>query len=174
MRSSRCNGMVMVIVLVLLTVLGIAAAAALRLALTSEKIARNRHAQAQALNAAELALRYCEGQAGAVDAAVPAWPAPDVDAGAPALWEDAENWSGSGAIAVAVPQALLGEQAATGVASSASAKAPQCLIEELRLRRMRGADASLQAWRITARGRSPGWRPGGHGAQVWLQSVVRK
>ena len=165
--------MVMILVLVLLGVLGVAAAMALRLALTGEALARSRHAQTQALNAAELALRYCESQAGLSDAVVAAWPAPDAESTLPPVWMSSENWRGTSAIATSVPQALLDESSAVGASAYAGA-APQCLIEELRLRHMRGADTSLRAWRITARGLSPSWRAGGHGAEVWLQSVVRK
>lgn len=168
MRQPGARGMVLVMVLVLLAVMAVAAAFALRLSLTAESVGYHQRVQAQALQAAELALRWCESQIGAAEPRVPIQPAPDVDADAPSRWSDIRSWIGTPALASAVPTALLEP------ALAAAEAAPQCLIEEMVLRRARGGDDRLGAWLVTARGRSADHGAGGQGVEVWLQSMVRR
>lgn len=170
MHQAGSRGMVMVMVLVLLGIMGLMAMFSLRLALTGQAVASNRHAHAQALQAAELALRYCEDSIGRPDSVVPVQPAPDVDADAPVLWQTASHWGKSAPLASQVPRAL----AHGALSMPADAALPQCLVEAMVLRRVRGGDDRLGAWLVTARGTSPDYRPDGQGAEVWLQSVVRR
>jgi Tfp pilus assembly protein PilX len=167
-RSDR--GVVLVMMLVLLAVMAMTAALASRLALTGVATSAGRQAHAQALAAAELALRYCEEQIGLASAVVPVQPAPDVDPEWPLRWQAADSWSGPVPLASPVPAALAWANAAV----PADAPVPQCLIEAMVLPRSRGADDRLGVWLVTARGFSPGHAPGGRGAEVWLQSVVQK
>ena len=164
------RGVVLVMMLVLLAVMAMTAALASRFALTGVAVGAARQAHTQALAAAELALRYCEDQIGLDSATVPVQPAPDVDAEWPLRWQAADSWSSSAPLASTVPAALAWGDAAV----PADTPAPQCLIEAMVLPRSRGADDRLGVWLVTARGFSPGYAPGGRGAQVWLQSVVQK
>ena len=164
------GGVVLVMMLVLLAVMAMAAALAARLALTGEAVSAGRQAHAQALAAAELALRYCEDQIGRDDASVPVQPAADVDAEWPLLWKSAGSWSDAAPLASPVPSAVVWGDTEV----PADAPLPQCLVEAMVLPRARGADDRLGAWLVTARGFSPGHVPGGRGAEVWLQSVVQK
>ncbi|RZA16112.1 MAG: hypothetical protein EOP93_15720, partial [Lysobacteraceae bacterium] len=131
----------MLMALILLGVMGLAAMFSLRLALTGQAVASNRHAHAQALQAAELALRYCEDSIGRPGSLVPVQPAPDVDADLPVRWQTAANWGQTAPLASPVPGAL----AQGALPLPADAELPQCLVEAMVLRRVRGADDRLGA-----------------------------
>lgn len=177
----RSKGVVLIIALILLAVIGISSALALRMSLFGDIVSQNLRAQNLALQAAELALRYCERQVATDPGSVAMLRGP----GAAVEWQLADNWTP--ARSVAVPAGVLGTAAGYNTP-------PQCLVRAF------SADEYLPAetpgagsissddrgfssefvvlHRITARGFSPDFARdnGGQpisGAEIWLQSVVR-
>jgi hypothetical protein len=177
----RSKGVVLIIALILLAVIGISSALALRMSLFGDIVSQNLRAQNLALQAAELALKYCERQVATDPGSVPMLRIP----GAVVEWQVAANWDPGST--VPVPEATLGT--AAGYRTP-----PQCLIRAF------SADDYLPAGvpgpgsissdnrgfssdyvvlhRITARGFSPDFSRDAEGepvsgAEIWLQSVVR-
>jgi Tfp pilus assembly protein PilX len=176
---SRSSGVVLVVALILIAVIGVSSAMAMRLSLFSDMVSKNMRAQNLALQAAELALRYCERQV-ALD---PGGVTMISGMGTELEWQEADRW----ASAQTVPPEQLGT--AAGYRTP-----PQCLV------RLFSVDEFLAAWppapdsisadskgyssdyvvlhRITARGFSPDFARDENdqaiaGAEVWLQSLVR-
>ncbi|MFC5472608.1 pilus assembly PilX family protein [Paraherbaspirillum soli] len=151
------SGIALPIVLIFLVVMMLIGAVAIRNVTLDEKMAGNSRNQQLAFQAAERALRYCEN---AIQGTVPAGgakptvknPAAPTD---PNLWEVADNWTGSKAIAVTIPSGSWTINSKTfndGLASE-----PQCMVEDvgttLKLAPTQAKrDFTTKVYRITARG----------------------
>lgn len=170
----RHGGVVLVITLILLVVIAISSAVALRTALVEDLATNSLRTQTAGLQAAEMALRYCEDQAMVPAPAIAIVDLPAVDANNPTAWTDMSNWEGAGARAMEVPSSTLTSSAAPVSYN----RAPQCLVELMELQRMKGAPLE-RAFLVTARGFSPDYRRDSDGnaisgSEVWLQSSIRQ
>ncbi|QHS09186.1 pilus assembly protein [Sinimarinibacterium sp. NLF-5-8] len=167
------SGVTLLIALIMLAVLAFGSVIAARNATNSDRIAYNLRAQNLALEAAELALRWCEQN-------VTTLPVLALnDNTITTEWQTEANWNTHGQT---VPAAVLG-------GTIAYQSAPQCLIRRMSYDELFGdtppsADAItpqsrgissdyLFFFRITARGYTPNNDVGGAQAQAWVQSTVR-
>jgi len=177
------HGVVLVIALILLAVIGLSSAAALRGGLFGDRVSNNLRVGTVALQAAEQALKACEGhvrstvwaEAGLVPL-VPPVPIQPISPN-PTLWTVRNNWVGAGAIAYRLPAAAMAS-GNSGV-NYGAAQLPQCLVEAMQLRVGSGGSRRVQAFLITARGFSPDYAVNGanvatSGTEVWLQSQIMR
>ncbi len=175
--QSTQQGATLIIALVLLVVLAFGSIVAARSAVNSDMIAKNLRSQNLALQAAEMALRWCEQELNALPTLVLN------DNTITTEWRTAANWTNSGQT---VPEEVIG----TTVAYNTP---PQCLIRRMSYQEAYGnvelpADAItpesrginheyLYFFRITARGYSPDYEVDDgnvvSGSEVWVQSTVR-
>jgi type IV pilus assembly protein PilX len=158
MRSQQ--GVALIVALVMLVVIGFTSIAIMRGSLNSDMVANNARVQNFAMQAAQLGLRYCESQ---IDL-----PEADrvVDLHPEYMWENFDNWFGSSAKAVVVPDDVL----KTANSSITPNTRPQCLVEATGI-------AGGQSYYVTARGFSPDFSADSKGrtktgSVVWLQSTV--
>lgn len=154
------SGVVLIVVLILLVVIGMVSAAAMRGALTADQISNNARLENVAKQAAQIALRYCEGQVVLPTPGVTIQPAvASIDA--PGNWETYANWSSpTGVKATTVPESYM--KAADGYVP---ATRPQCLAE------FSPVNPAVRV--ITARGFGPDYVAATNsGSVVWLQSVI--
>lgn len=179
-RRAQSRGMVLVIALILLVVIGISSSVAIRTSLFGDLVSQNMRAQALALEAAELALRYCESQVAAGNYAAISV----IEGGTDDEWRTESNWD----TANSVPASVLGSNINYAVT-------PQCMVKRMsyaeafpaenvppnakRIRdRLEDGEEYVFIFRITARGYSPDFRRDGDGrpvsgAQVTVQSALR-
>ncbi|MFK7963745.1 MAG: hypothetical protein AB8C46_07245 [Burkholderiaceae bacterium] len=163
------QGVALAVALILLAVIGLSSVAALNSGLYGGLVANNLRSNQLAVQAAEMALRVCEKQAIAGGAAVPIQPLPANTSGTPVQWATAATWNN---VAFTLPD---------GIVNSPSSEiryvqAPQCLIEQMELRKMKGSFDEV-AFVVTARGFSPDYRRDAagtvQGSEVWLQTTIR-
>jgi type IV pilus assembly protein PilX len=156
-QKQRHRGAAMIVVLFLLMAMALTGMSALRVSMGTHAQASNLVAHTQAREAAQGALRWCEGALLEEASAVLILPAPP--AGAPAAWQVPANWAGGRAHVVSV--AGVGE-----------GRPPQCLAEF-----QAAGGSGQQVVLVTARGFSADHVQDERGlaisgASVWLQSVV--
>lgn len=177
----RQRGIVLVIALVLLTAISLLAASTLRNAISTESVSGAVRTSETALQAAEIALRYCERLALASATAKGGGAAVSAPPAAP-LWKDLANWDGASPKRTVLPLDAVNASGAYRLYR----RAPECLAEPLVVAsedEVPGspgtAMTSATVFVITARGfgadvaapASPG-RP--IGTEVWLQSQIEQ
>lgn len=187
---SRSQGVVLVLALLLLVVITISSVVAMRSAQSNETVSNNLRTQGLALQAAEIALRFCERQVITNNIAALTL-VPDIMA--PTItdeWRNPANWT---AFATAVPAAFLGV-AAPGNGLVNFETPPQCLVRRMSHENyfsnvnvlatnirpeLKGFNLdSVYIYRITARGFSPDFQRNAagvsiSGSQAWVQSTIR-
>lgn len=187
-RRSRSSGVVLVLALVLLVVMTVSSVVAMRAATSSDMVSQNLRAQNLALQAAELALRWCEGRviSGAAINTFPANPRLNESPVVTDEWRVASNWTDASRVNT-LPASVLG----TTVNYETP---PQCIVRIISYNNFyAGTDMSATTvtpekrgvqpdniflYRITARGYSPDFQrnAGGtsiSGAEAWVQSTIR-
>lgn len=168
----RQRGIVLAIALILLAVIGIGSMTAMKSGIFGNMVVANMSQNQMALQAAEAALRFCERQAMATPPGVPIQPVPLVDTDQPRAWSDIANWAVGSPMVATLPAAVV-DSAAANVSYNL---APQCMVERMELRTVRGA-MDEDAFLVTARGFSPNYRRDGqgviNGSEVWVQSTIR-
>jgi len=159
-RSQR--GVTLIISMLMLVVIGIMSVAIMRNATSSDQVANNNRLQAQASQAAQMALRFCEDQL-VLDATGKVPPIRPFDTSY--NWVDKKNWTtGGGHMAY-----TLTANDVSGGTSNFPAVPPQCISEVSKDR--------TDVYIVTARGFSNDFRADASyatksGAVVWLQSTV--
>lgn len=179
--ARRQRGVVLVIALILLAVIGLSSAAALRGSLFGDKVSNNLRTGTVAMQAAEQALKVCENSVRvqvwteALPALAPPVPIQAI-AQNPAQWTVRANWAlNPPGLATQLPAAAMTSPNSTVVYR----RLPQCMVEEVELRRARGASPLTRVFLVTARGFSPDFQADGNGvptagSEVWLQSQIRR
>lgn len=166
------RGIVLAVALIMLAVIGLGSVTAMRSGIFGNLIAGNLRSNQLAVQAAELALRFCERQAMSDPPTITVQPLPALNTESPTLWTLPASWNGAAALATTLPQAVMNSPKS----AIRYEQSPQCLVEALELRRTRGAFDET-AFLITARGFSPDYSADGDGAvngsEVWLQSTIR-
>jgi type IV pilus assembly protein PilX len=185
----RCRGVVLVIALVLLTAISLMAASTLRNAVSTETIAGAVRTSETALQAADIALRYCESLAlASIASAAPGGANSSRTKTAiemelvPPLWQDLANWDGVSPKQRVLPLDFVNTSGAQGTYR----RPPECLAERLAVAEdgegttpvaAGTAAVSVTVFVITARGFGPDvpalpavGRP--TGTEVWLQSQI--
>lgn len=179
-RSSGQRGIVLALVLVMLGILSLIGALSMRSATLTEQTTNSLRTAASALQAAELAAKYCELVAASTSQAVPnnafnteraqistTTITTTISAG---IWNQTSTWSGSTIPnVVKVPATYLNNQ--TEAAATAIKTRPQCVIERI-------ADSAGAGFVITARGFGNdavlnSTNGVTSGAEAWVQSVLR-
>lgn len=175
------QGVVLVIALILLAVIGLSSAAALRGSLFGDKVSNNLRTGTVAMQAAEQALKVCEDSvrnqvwAEAVPALAPPVPIQAI-AQDPSRWNVRANWAlNPPGLAIQLPAAAMTSPNST----VAYRRLPQCMVEEMELRRVPGASPRARTFLVTARGFSPDYQVDANGvatsgSEVWLQSQIRR
>lgn len=171
----RQHGVVLIVALVMLVVIGLASVAVMRTIMNDDLVSENNRRHAQAMQAAQNALRYCE-EAVRTNVMTPAAAAASVDAEA---WHTFNLWkSGSGTLAGGGPvyptDAFLNSSNARTSSRYGANRAPrpQCMAQN---RTLPDGQASIV---VTARGFSDNFAAHATtgetiaGAVVWLQSVI--
>jgi Tfp pilus assembly protein PilX len=156
----------------MLVVIGLTSAAVMRGVLNTDLVSENSRRQAQAMQAAQAALRYCENQV-LNGSQTPAAAAATVAA---ENWQTWSNWSSTD---TAISRATVTQAYLTGGSTDAlqhryaSGKAPlpECMAQ---YRSIAGGDVVV----ITSRGFSDDYRAKSDdddatGAVVWLQSIIQ-
>ena len=168
------SGVVLIVALVMLVVIGLASVAIMRNTLSNDIIADNNRLQAQAMQAAQAGLRYCESQAGNTSLTAQAAAAtPNQE-----NWNALANWIGnagstlSDQAALQVPASFVTSTDNATTKRRSDRKLPQCMAQIRTL-------GSAKVFVVTARGFSDNYVEDtvtGHtqaGAVVWLQSIVQ-
>lgn len=170
--AGQQRGVALAVALILLVVIGLSSVTAIQSGLFGSMVANNLRTNQLAVQAAEMALRFCERSARLDPPTVPIQPLPAVNSDAPVGWNDINNWEGGAQIALDLPAAIVNSPNS----DVAYGRVPQCLVERMELRPMRGS-IDEEALLITARGFSPDYRTNGaqrlNGSEVWLQSTIR-
>lgn len=168
---ARQRGVVLVVALVLLAVFSMIAISAIRGSISTEVVGRAMRASEEAMQAAETALRHCEQQVLANNAAIPI--NDDLATDRPVMWETRAYWD-DGAKAYTLPAAIV--DSGDGAARKARTP-PKCMVERYRLRTLRGASEG-ESYLVTAVGYTRDYaQQGGKtvaGGEVWLQSILRR
>ncbi|MGH1360962.1 MAG: pilus assembly PilX family protein [Burkholderiaceae bacterium] len=168
--AARQRGVVLAVALILLAVIGLGSVAALKSGLFGGLVANNLRSNELAVQAAEMALTFCERQAVADPPGVPIQPLPPVATDAPVLWATITPWTDGTAFNLPDPVVNSPRSDVRYV------QAPQCLVERMELIPLKGSFDEV-AFLITARGFSPDYRVDGNGqvvgSEVWLQSTMR-
>lgn len=173
-KAHRQKGVVLVITLLLLMVLSILASISIKGATSTEQISSQSRQRVLAQQAAEAALRYCEGQVQAFRAGrVPSITPQAFVAGVEPRWKSMANWDvvdpATSAGLTVVPLSSFGDTAgATPV--TYFQRAPECMAQYIAL-----ADPTRVM--VTARGFGPEvsstrTSTAPVGTEVWLQSVI--
>lgn len=163
----RPGGVALMVALVMLVIIGIASVSIMRGALSSDLIANNTRVQTLAMQAAQIALRYCEDEAVKYANGLPTLiHEPEPDAPDPRAWEVFANWSDNEKVNE-VPNQYMESDNSTFVPGTL----PQCLVQEKDL-------AGQTIYEVTARGFSPDYAADedgstASGSVVWLQSMLR-
>lgn len=165
----RQRGVAMIVALVMLVVIGFTSVAVMRGAMSADAVAHNARVQSFAMQAAQVALRYCERQltlgVSDRDPNFTAYSAPVSPAAYE--WESYASWhTGSGRKAMALPAGVV----VTADSSAANVKSPECLAQQR-------AGTPTNWWVVTARGFSPDYSADSDGrttsgSVVWLQSTL--
>lgn len=171
-RPHRQHGVALAVSLILLVVIGLSSVTAIQSGMFGSMIANNTRTNQLAVQAAEMALRFCERGVQQDPPAVPIQPLPAINTDAPVGWNDINNWQGGGQLALDLPGAIVN----SANSDVTYGRVPQCLVEQMELRPMAGAIDEV-AFLITARGFSPDYVANGNqlvaGSEVWLQSTIR-
>lgn len=150
------GGVALIVVLVMLVVIGLVSASAMRRAASADLISNNARLESLAKQAAQAALRTCEGFVLADNsAALPIQAAPT---GTAAHWQTFGNWTGTSPMAKRMSYNGLNAD-----------KQPQCIAER--------SPISNDIVIITSRGFSPDFSADSNGgtvsgAVVWLQVIL--
>lgn len=173
-RGPRQDGVVLIVALVMLVIIGLGSVAVMRNVMSNDLVAENNRRHAQAMQAAQAALRYCEELllSNAMSPAAPA-AAPSAEA-----WRSFSTWDvqkegklESGG-PVQVDAGYLQSQSEQNKRYEANrAPRPQCMAQERDL----GGNSVIV---VTARGFSDNFVAGAKGqteagAVVWLQSILQ-
>jgi type IV pilus assembly protein PilX len=156
------RGITLIIAMLMLVVIGIMSVAIMRNATSSDQVANNSRLQAQANQAAQMAIRFCEDQLQAWATNSGSKVPPISTQPIPAAWTVKANWMPSGK-AYTLAKADVG-----GGDVNFPTVAPQCVSE---------VTGNSTIFTITARGFSNDYRADSNGATtsgavVWLQSTV--
>ncbi|WP_165797543.1 pilus assembly PilX family protein [Solimonas fluminis] len=182
-RRSRSGGVVLVLALVLLVVMTVSSVVAMRGATASDMVSQNIRSQNLALQAAEIALRYCERQL-MNNATLNVF---SLNNGAVLdEWRVAGNWTDTTRVNT-TPSSFLGS-------TVTYATPPQCIVRRLSYDEMYGSinmdqttirpedrgvpPGNVFIYRITARGFSPEFQRNSSGksisgSEAWVQSTIR-
>ena len=173
------KGISLIIVLIMMVVIGLTAAAAMRNATSSQRATNNARVESLALQYAEAALRYCEGQLQLAstarvnslkDAVIP------TSTFTVSAWEQTISWTGiagSGGASSTRTSPPAAQYSTAGVSSNVPTRAPECIAELQTL-----GSPTFTATVVTARGFSPDYAADAttgqttRGAVVWLQSIL--
>ncbi|HEX5686454.1 MAG TPA: hypothetical protein VFY73_20690 [Ideonella sp.] len=158
------RGVALMVALVMLVIIGIASVSIMRGALSSDLIANNTRVQSLAMQAAQIAMRYCEDEVVKVRGGGP--PTIIIQPAGAHKWDEFANWKDS-AIVNTVPDTYMKSDDSTFVPSTM----PQCIVDSQTF-------GSTEVFQITARGFSPDYSADGDGntesgSVVWLQSMLR-
>lgn len=177
----RQTGVVLIISLIMLVIIALTSAAIMRNSLSADIVSQNTRRQAQATQAAQTALRYCE------NLAVNGTPRSTYvkDAATPESWNVFTNWAAPAAVPtspqtpdvssglVSVDSSVLAPVAAT--TNDKFRFAPQCMAQ---WRTVGTGAGAKQVIVVTARGFSSDYQESATrrteaGSVVWLQSILR-
>jgi Tfp pilus assembly protein PilX len=178
-RSRRQHGVVLVVALVMLVIIGLASVAVMRNVMSNDLVSENNRRQGQAMQAAQAALRFCEGEL--VKNVMT--PAAAVDAENDENWNTFSNWTTDGALSsggpVRVNEAYLnsasqGQSTRYDTDDTSGTTRPQCMAQNRVLADGRSVIV------VTARGFSDNFVADPTqsnvtvaGAVVWLQSFIQ-
>lgn len=157
------SGVVLIVAMVMLVVIGLVSVAIMRGAMSADTVSDNTRRQAQALQAAQAALRFCEERI-RTSAFTPAPAAATVNT---ENWRIFSRWQDA-TLVHTVEQAFLADQN-----SPSTPNLPQCMAQ---LRAITGS-ATNPVVVVTSRGYSDNYtQTNGQtqaGSVVWLQSIVQ-
>lgn len=184
-RLASARGVALVIALILLIVITISSMMIMRSSLFSDMVSKNMRSQNLAMQAAEIALRFCERQVADSTAGFRVFALNN--SAITDEWQLAANWTAASNRVNTVPAAFIGATVNFPVA-------PECIVRRLSYEEAYdGAAVPRNAakpedrgvppeyiffFRITARGYSPDYERDANGnavsgAEIWLQSTVR-
>lgn len=169
----RQRGVVLIVALVMLVVIGLASVAIMRNVMGNDLVSENNRRHAQAMQAAQAALRFCELSV-ASSTMVPAAPTPPAEE----PWRTFSNWQGTAGTKanggpVRLPADFMNSTTShTDRYGDGRAPLPQCMAQ------MRSVSGSGTVVLITARGFSDNYAAKSNGdtaagAVVWLQSIIQ-
>jgi type IV pilus assembly protein PilX len=176
-RAQR--GVVLVIALLMLVVISLVASLSIRNATSSEAVSGSVRTTQLAMQAAEIALRYCERSvvdiANSTTTFVTTFAAANIQPySSTPQWTSTTLWDSTNTAVFVLPATSVN---ASGV-STTFARMPECIVETLPEANAAGATTSTNTYVITARGFGPevaaanAARTRPEGSEVWLQSTI--
>jgi type IV pilus assembly protein PilX len=173
-NANRQQGVVLIVALIMLIVISLTATLAVRNATSNEASSNNVRTTNLAMQAAEVALDYCEQSViqftgGTVTIAITSTPTL-YDFASPPKWQSITNWDTATTAAFEIPAVSVN---AAGISTTFS-RFPECIVERSPI-----TAETDSGFVITARGFGPDvaapdanrTRP--RGSEVWLQSTLR-
>lgn len=183
-RASRTQrGVVLIVALLMLVVISIVASLSVRNATSSEVGSGATRTTQLAMQAAEIALRYCENSvvqiisppSNPADNFVTTLTTSNIQAySTTPKWQSTTIWDGTSGAVYVLPTATVN---GSGV-STTYARMPECIIENLPEANATGSTATTRTYVITARGFGPevaavnATRTRPTGTEVWLQTTI--
>jgi type IV pilus assembly protein PilX len=178
-RHHAQRGVVLVIALLMLVVISLAASLSIRNATSSEAVSGNVRTSQLAMQAAEIALRYCERSivdiANSTTTFVTTFAASNIQPySTTPQWQSTTLWDTTNTVVFVLPATSLN---ASGI-STTFARMPECIVETLPEANATGATTATNTYVITARGFGPevgaanAARTRPEGSEVWLQSTI--
>lgn len=178
-RSHAQRGVVLVIALLMLVVISLVASLSIRNATSSEAVSGNVRTTQLAMQAAEIALRYCERSvvdiANSTTTFATTFASSNIQAySSTPKWQSTTLWDSTNTAVFILPSTSLN---ASGI-STTFARMPECIVENLPEANASGATTSTNTYVITARGFGPevaaanATRSRPEGSEVWLQSTI--
>jgi hypothetical protein len=156
----------LIVALVVLVIIGLTSAAVMRGSLSTDLIANNARTQTLAMQAAQIAMRYCEDEAMKDDPAIDVLEAAVDDDHAE--WRNYASWSAEGKVNT-IPKEYF--ESEFGTYSLGDKQLPQCIVQK---KTISGKEARV----VTVRGLSPDYTVNEKsgftesGSVVWLQSTL--
>jgi type IV pilus assembly protein PilX len=177
-RSSMQTGVVLIIALLMLVIISIVAALNIRNATSSEAISGNIRTSQLAMQAAEVALRYCETSVGQLYYTGTATftttfvAANILPYSSTPKWQSTTLWDSTTTDVFVLPASTVN---ASGI-STTYARMPECMVTNQPVANSAGTLSTTRSYVVTARGFGPEVvndrtvRP--QGSEVWLQSTI--
>jgi type IV pilus assembly protein PilX len=174
-RKGAQSGVVLIMALIMLVIISLLASFSMRNATSTEAVSGNVRTTQLAMQAAEIALRYCEDGVLQTYSATPTFTVTPLAYQDPPRWKSMANWDDSTSITnnafIVIPSASLG-------GTATFKRAPECMIERMRVVNSAGALTDTSTYLITARGFGPevaaadSSRSRPTGSEAWLQSTI--
>jgi type IV pilus assembly protein PilX len=175
--SAQQKGVILIVAMIMLVVISLLATLSIRNAISNEASSGSTRTKMLAMQAAEIALRYCEDAVVAIKngTGTYALTAADIQAySSTPKWTSTTLWDTTPTVAFILPSSSVN---GSGISTTFS-RMPECMVETMPEADGTGVTTATNTYVITARGFGPevpaadSSRTRPQGSEVWLQSTI--